>query len=362
MMGRVWRIERRAGAGRHHATGGGGIFGMLALLIAASLGLSGCGGASGGADGSEADAGEDSLSYPYRVVATTGMVADIVRNVAGEKAEVRGMMGPGVDPHLYKPTRNDVAALRKAEAVFYSGLYLEGKMSDTLVRIATQRKPVVAVTEAIDEDYLLDSEDYEGLYDPHVWMDVAAWKQAVRVVAGELSAFDADNAQHYKSNAEAYLGRLEELDQYVEKVIGTIPEKSRVLVTAHDAFRYFGKAYGVEVMGIQGISTASEAGLEDLNKLVDTLVEREIGAVFVETSVAAKNVKALIEGAGSRGHEVTIGGSLYSDAMGKPGTYEGTYIGMIDHNATVIARSLGGEAPAGGMQGKLEAGEVQNAN
>lgn len=293
--------------------------------------------------------------YPYKAVCTVGMVTDIVRQVAGEKAQVSGIIGEGVDPHLYKPTRNDIAALQRADVVFYSGLMLEGKMADVLVKVASGGKPVFAVTQLIDEKYLLTPKEFQGHFDPHVWMDVAAWSRAVEAVAKALGEFDPPNRAFYEANAASYQAELAKLDEYAKRVMASVPESKRVLITAHDAFNYFGRAYGVEVRGIQGLSTESEAGIEDINRLVDLIVERDIRAVFVETSVAEKNVKALIEGAGSRGKTVRIGGSLFSDAMGPPGTYEGTYIGMIDHNATVIARALGGEAPERGMQGKLTA-------
>jgi manganese/zinc/iron transport system substrate-binding protein len=281
------------------------------------------------------------------------MVRDIATAVAGERAEVKGIMGEGVDPHLYTPTRSDVQLLQAADIVFYVGLLLEGKMSDTLVRIASGGREVYPVTDIMDRSFLLESETYEGLFDPHVWMDVSAWAEAVDAVSAKLGQFDPENAEYYQANAAEYRAQLEELDSYVQRVIGSIPEQQRVLVTAHDAFQYFGRAYGIDVRGIQGLSTESEAGLEDINSLVSFLVQNDIGAVFVETSVADKNVRALIEGAAAQDHEVRIGGELFSDAMGEPGTYRGTYIGMIDHNATVIARALGGEAPAAGLNGNL---------
>jgi manganese/zinc/iron transport system substrate-binding protein len=292
---------------------------------------------------------------PYAIVTTVGMVTDIVRQVAGGRATVTGLIGEGVDPHLYKPTRSDVAALLAADVVFYSGLMLEGKMADALVKVATSGRKVFAVTELIDPSSLLEPEEMQGHYDPHVWMDVSGWMKGVEAVAKALSDHDPAHAAEYQSNAQRYLKEMAELHEYARKSMATIPKDSRVLITAHDAFNYFGRAYGMEVRGIQGISTESEAGLEDLNRLVDLIVRRDIKAVFVETSVAQKNVKALIEGARSRGKAVRIGGSLFSDAMGPPGTYEGTYIGMIDHNVTTITRALGGEAPARGFKGRLAA-------
>jgi manganese/zinc/iron transport system substrate-binding protein len=290
--------------------------------------------------------------YPYTVAATVGMLADIVKNVAGEKAAVSQIIGAGVDPHVYNPTRSDLATLLKADATFYVGLVLEGQMGNALKKIA-RRRPVFAVGDHLPKDFLLENAA-TGHPDPHIWMAVQGWIRAVGVVAATLSGFDPPNAALYETNAAAYTARLTDLDTYAKKVLASIAENQRVMITAHDAFNYLGRAYGIEVMGIQGISTESEAGLKDINRIVDLLARRKIPAVFVETSVSDKNVKALIEGAAARGHAVKIGGELFSDAMGKAGTYEGTYIGMIDHNVTTIARALGGEAPAGGMQGKLD--------
>ncbi|HRQ88520.1 MAG TPA: zinc ABC transporter substrate-binding protein [Bacteroidia bacterium] len=290
---------------------------------------------------------------PYRAAATVGMIADIVREVAGPRAKVEGIIGSGVDPHLYKPTTKDIKALQAADIVFYNGLMLEGKMGDVLVRVARGGKPVYAVTEEILDqgDYVL-SDDKEH-YDPHVWMDVQGWIRAVEVVAKGLSAFDPDGKADYEANATRYKAELERLDDYAKKAIASIPEERRVLVTAHDAFGYMARAYGLDVRGIQGISTESEAGVKDIENLVAFLVERKIPAIFVESSVSDKNVRALAEGAKAKGHAVAVGGELFSDAMGPAGTYEGTYIGMIDHNITTIARALGGEAPEKGLNGKL---------
>ncbi len=310
----------------------------------------------GGCDRSTSPAAQsepETVERSYTIVATTGMVADIARNVAGERADVIGLMSSGVDPHLYKPTRTDVQRLLAADVIFYNGLLLEGKMSDSLVRAATSGKKVYAVTELLEEQYLLEPEEFAGLYDPHVWMDPSAWIQAVAVVRDKLTEFDPDGAGTYEANATAYSGQLAELEAYAERVLGSVNEGQRVLVTAHDAFNYFGRRFGFEVVGIQGISTESEAGVQDIERLVDLLVNRSIKAVFVESTVSERNVKALIAGANARGHEVAIGGKLFSDAMGAEGTYEGTYIGMIDHNVTTIARALGGEAPAAGKNGKL---------
>lgn len=315
---------------------------LLALLPALLL-LAGCPGPG------EGPAAEEGVPV---AVCTTGMVGDVVRAIGGERIEVTTMLGAGVDPHLYKPTRTDMLTLMGADIVFYSGLLLEGKMTDALVRMARER-PVVAVTEAIDPAKLLEPEAFAGHYDPHVWMDPSRWTLTVDVVLEELIALDPEGAAVYRERAEAYKGELARLDQYAQRVLESVPAERRALITAHDAFNYLGERYGFEVVGIQGISTESEAGVAHIESLVDLLVERGIPAVFIESTVADRNIKALIAGAGARGHEVVIGGELFSDAMGAAGTYEGTYIGMIDHNVTTIARALGGAAPAGGMDGKL---------
>lgn len=290
--------------------------------------------------------------YPYKVTTTVGMVNDIVRNVAGDKAKTTAIMGAGVDPHLYKPTRDDVAAMISSDVIFYSGLMLEGKMADTLIKVG-RNKPVYAVTELIEEKFLLEPEDFGGHYDPHVWMDPSAWGKAVEAVGKSLSEFDPANAAEYKKNAAAYAAKCEELHAYGKKVLATVPEEARVLISSHDAFNYFGRAFNLKVMGVQGISTESEAGLQQINELVDFIVKNNVKAVFVESSVSPKNIEALVGGVKARGKDLKIGGELFSDAMGEEGTYEGTYLGMLDHNITLVTRALGGEAPAKGLGGKL---------
>ncbi len=290
---------------------------------------------------------------PLKVVATTGMIADVVRRVGGERVAVTQLLGQGVDPHLYKATRSDIAAMLNADVTFYNGLLLEGKMTDAFVRVATSGRPVFAVTELVDEHYLLEPEGAEGLYDPHVWMDPQAWSKAVEVVRDKLAARDPAGADFYAAAAADLLDEFRRLDDYAATVLASVPTERRVLVTAHDAFNYFGKRYNFEVLGIQGLSTESEAGLKKVEELVDLLVTRRIPAVFIESTIPDRSVRALVAGAAAKGHAVVIGGELFSDAMGAPGTYEGTYVGMIDHNVTVIARALGGEAPRDGFNGRL---------
>jgi manganese/zinc/iron transport system substrate-binding protein len=288
------------------------------------------------------------------VAATTGMVADAVRAVAGVRAQVEALMGPGVDPHLYRQTRSDVVKLSKADIIFYNGLYLEAQLEELLVKLS-ERKPVIAIAEAAPRDKRLAHDDYKDKFDPHVWMDPELWTFAVTAVRDALIKLDGEGRPEYEANAAKYLAEIQKLGAYARQSLATVPQNARVLITAHDAFNYFGRAYGFEVIGVQGMSTESEAGLKQIEAMVMLLVDRKIGAIFVESSVSDGNVKALIEGAAARGHTVKIGGELFSDAMGADGSYEGTYIGMIDHNATVITRALGGAAPEKGMAGKLGA-------
>ena len=290
-----------------------------------------------------------------RVVTTIAQIADVVRAVAGDKAEVSSLMGEAVDPHTYRQTRSDIVKLRRADLILYNGLYLEAQLEDLLLKLK-ERQPVVAVGEMIDPDRLLSHPLYPGKFDPHVWMDVSLWRETLPGLVDTLSKLRPGARAEFEARATAYGEKLDALDQYIRDLVQELPEKNRLLVTAHDAFRYFGRAYGIEVMGIQGLSTESEAGLERIESLVDILVERQIPAIFVESSVADRNVMALLEGASAESHKVKIGGSLFSDAMGAPLTYEGTYIGMLDHNATTIANALGAEVPAGGWQGKLGLG------
>ncbi|MDP6554826.1 MAG: zinc ABC transporter substrate-binding protein [Pirellulaceae bacterium] len=293
-------------------------------------------------------------SESKKIVTTCGMVTDIVKIVVGSgQYDVVGLMGEGVDPHLYKPTSNDVRQLLQADVVVYSGLMLEGRMSERFEQLAEIGKPVFAVTDGVDRQYLREPPGFEGHFDPHVWMDVGAWMHGVEFVAASMGTIEPVNADTYLANATAYRKELEKLDAYAQESIGSIPREQRILVTAHDAFGYFARAYDIEVQSVQGLSTESEAAVQDINNLVDLIVDRKIAAIFVESSVSSKNITAIIEGANARGWDVRIGGELFSDAMGKPGTYEGTYIGMIDHNVTAITRALGGMAPEGGLHGRL---------
>ncbi|WP_297773313.1 zinc ABC transporter substrate-binding protein [uncultured Roseovarius sp.] len=292
---------------------------------------------------------------PLGVVTTTGMIADAARVVGGDRVDVRGLMGPGIDPHSYRQTRTDIAALTRADLILWHGLYLEAQMEEFLLKLG-RRAPVTAVGEAVPVDRRIAHADYSGRYDPHVWMDPELWVRVVGRVTEALSAARPDDAELFSANAADYTSELVRLAAYARDVLATVPEPARVLVTAHDAFGYFGRAHGFRVEGIQGLSTESEAGLARIRDLVELLVSRKIRAVFVESTVSDRNIRALIEGAAAEGHEVIVGGELFSDAMGRTGTYEGTYVGMIDHNVTTIARALGGTALARGMDGTLAVG------
>lgn len=311
----------------------------LCTLLAAGCSQSAPHGSHGGsktAAGTHKFQGE----HPLKIVCTTGMVADLARNVGGKHVEVTALMGAGVDPHLYKASPGDLSLLSGADAVFFSGLHLEGKMTEVFASLARE-KPAVEVTKSVPQDQILMAEG--EAHDPHVWFDVSLWSQAANSVRDELAAFDPVHADDYKANTAAYQARLAKLHEEAKTSLAAIPKEQRVLVTAHDAFRYFGRAYDIEVRGIQGISTDSEAGVKQINDLVTFLVQRKIKAVFVETSVSDQNIRSLLEGASARGHKVVIGGELFSDAMGDEGTPEGTYEGMVRHNVDTIVKALGNE-------------------
>lgn len=273
------------------------------------------------------------------VVTTTGMLADLVKNVGGDSVEVQALMGPGVDPHLFKATQGDLTTLRKADLIFYNGLHLEGKMGEIFQKLG-QLKTVVAVAENLPTDKLYENADFQGNYDPHIWFDVMLWSEGISVVLDNLIKIDSSAAEYYTQNAKKYQTSLIQLHAQVQKQIGQLEENERILVTAHDAFNYFGRAYGMEVRGLQGISTLSEFGLRDRVELVDYIIENQIKAIFVESSVSKKNIESIVEGCKQKGHEVRIGGTLYSDAMGEPDTPAGNYIGMVQANVNTIVSSL----------------------
>lgn len=274
-----------------------------------------------------------------QVVCTTGMVADLVKNIGGPHVKVEHLMQPGVDPHQYLVSPGDLTKLNGADIVFYSGLHLEGKMYDTLERLG-KKLPTVAVADYLPHSKLLPDEEDSDAHDPHVWFDVLLWSQAAAVAADALVQFDPAHAADYKANLEKYQAQLKELHDDSLSELKKVPTERRVLITSHDAFRYFGKAYAIEVKGLQGINTNAEAGVKDVNEMVKYLVDKKVKAIFVETIVNPSNMKAVQDGCKAQGHEVILGGELFSDAMGAAGTPEGTYIGMIRHNVSTIVKAL----------------------
>jgi manganese/zinc/iron transport system substrate-binding protein len=274
-----------------------------------------------------------------KIVTTTGMIQDAVKNITGEHAQVEALMGPGVDPHLYKATQGDLKKLTEADVVFYNGLHLEGKMGEVLEKLS-RTKPVLAVAASLPDSILLEVEGFEGITDPHIWFDVKLWREAVKTIHSYMVEIDSVNKPFYDSAAYAYTMQLDSLHKAISVQLLTIPEEQRVLITAHDAFGYFGRAYNIQVRGLQGISTVAEFGLRDVTELVDFIIERKIKAIFVESSISPKSIEAVEEGCRKKNWQVKIGGNLYSDAMGEAGTPEGTYIGMVNANVKTIVEAL----------------------
>jgi manganese/zinc/iron transport system substrate-binding protein len=282
-------------------------------------------------------------SIPLRVVTTTALIADAVTALAGDFVSVDSLMGEGVDPHLYKPAPGDVRLLSGADIILFHGLRLEGKMEEIL-RSLKSRKSVYAVTETIPSEQLLHPEGFTGSPDPHTWFDVSLWRISVDHIAGILSRHLPARSAEIESARKAYTAELHELERTIRARLSVIPQGNRVLVTAHNAFGYFGRAFEFEVRGVQGLSTESEASLRDITTLVDELVTHKVPAVFIESSVPRRAIQALIEGSSSRGHTVRLGGELYSDALGAPRTPESTYVGMMLHNVIVITNALAPES------------------
>jgi manganese/zinc/iron transport system substrate-binding protein len=309
---------------------------VLFVVLIASFLISACSTSTGG---SQVPIAERTIN----VVTTTGMIADITKNVGGDRVQVTALMGPGVDPHLYKASEGDVLRLQEADVIFYNGLHLEAQMGDVLERLNEFGIKTVAVTDKIDRTLLESPPQFQGNYDPHVWFDVTLWMKAVEQVSETLVEMDPDSRSTYEANTKAYLTELGDLHQYVLDQANTIPAEQRILITAHDAFNYFGRAYGFEVRGLQGISTEAQAGTADVQALAKFIVEKQIPAIFVESSVPQRNVEAVQAAVQAQGFEVKIGGSLFSDAMGSEGTPEGTYIGMVRHNIDTIVTALIGD-------------------
>ncbi len=307
------------------------IISSLCLVI---LIIAGCGG--------QTEKKADLSSRQINIITTTGMIADAARNVGGERVKVTALMGPGVDPHLYKASAGDVQRMADADVIFYNGLHLEGAMNEVFEQMSG-RVVTIAVTDGVDHDRLIMPEGSEGSHDPHVWFDVSLWMNAVEYIGEKMTEIDPDHKETYQKNTANYLAELEELHNYAKERAMTVPEGQRVLITAHDAFNYFGQAYGFEVRGLQGISTASEAGTADVQQLASFIADNKIPAIFVESSVPKRNIEAVQAAVKAKGFDVGIGGELFSDAMGTKGTPEGEYPGMVRHNVDTIIDALKGE-------------------
>lgn len=274
------------------------------------------------------------------IVATTTMLADLSKAIGKEHVKVDGLMGPGIDPHLYQASAGDVTLMQNADVVVYNGLHLEGKMGEIFESLTDRGSKVICIEDGLPKDQLLSWENDSSVHDPHIWFDVSLWKSAAKTVAGQLSEADPEHSADYKKNLEAYTAELEALDTYIKDRIKEIPKEQRVLITAHDAFQYFGKAYGLEVRGLQGISTDAEAGTADVSSLADFITERKIKAIFVESSVPPKTIEALQAAVKSKGFDVTIGGELYSDSLGGVNSGAETYLLTVKANVDTIVGAL----------------------
>ncbi len=272
------------------------------------------------------------------IVTTTSMITDLVTNIGGDAIHIKGLMGSGVDPHLYKASEGDVSKLSNADIIFYNGLHLEGKLVEVFEKMKTIK--TIAISDALDKSTLIGSEYFASNYDPHIWFNVDYWKQATIFVMNKLSEAIPEQKATFQTNGNAYIKKLEALKTTVISTIAMLPEEKRVLVTAHDAFNYFGKSFGFEVVGLQGLSTATEAGVQDVQKIATFIIEKNVKAIFVESSVPKRTIEALQAAVNSKGHDVVIGGTLYSDALGNSGSIEGTYIGMFEYNVKTIVNAL----------------------
>jgi len=283
---------------------------------------------------------KETTNEKLRIVTTTSQVTDLVKELAGDKVILEGLMGAGVDPHLYKASEGDVTKFYNADAIFYSGLHLEGKLEDVFEKMRHQGKKTIAVSDAIIKTDLISSADFASSFDPHFWFSTTQWKKVTEYVANELSMLDAKNATVYAENAKKYIEKLSVLEKNNTAQLESLPVEKRILVTAHDAFTYFGKAYDFQVVSLQGLSTATEAGVQDVQRISDFIIKHNIKSIFIESSVPVRTVEALQAAVKAKNHQVEIGGTLYSDALGNPDTVEGTYIGMYEYNMKTIVNAL----------------------
>jgi len=274
------------------------------------------------------------------IVTTTTMITDLLNNIGGDIINIQGLMGSGVDPHLYKASEGDVSKLANADVIFYGGLHLEGKLVEVFEKMEHQNINTVALSDALDQNTLIGSEYFQGNYDPHIWFDLNYWQEITQYVVTKLSEAVPTHSSIFEANGKIYISQLEALKTKLKAIIETLPQEKRVLVTAHDAFNYFGKSFGFEVVGLQGLSTATEAGVQDVQKLATFIIKNNVKAIFVESSVPKRTIEALQAAVNSKGHDVAIGGTLFSDALGNAGTVEGTYLGMFEYNVTTIVNAL----------------------
>ena len=280
------------------------------------------------------------VSNKLNVVTTTTMITDLVKNIGRDKLVVNGLMGAGVDPHLYKASEGDVSKLFNADVVIYNGLHLEGKLEEVFEKMQHQNKKTIVVSDVTNKKNLIESELFASNFDPHIWFDLNIWTKITSYVTEKLAEIDGKNADFYQQNAKEYLQKLETLNKEVEIKINELPIEKRILVTAHDAFNYFGRLHQFNVLGLQGLSTATEAGVQDVQKLAKFIIKNKVKAIFIESSVPKRTIEALQEAVKSKGQEVIIGGTLYSDALGNAGTEEGTYVGMYKANVDTIVNAL----------------------
>ncbi|MGY0391362.1 metal ABC transporter solute-binding protein, Zn/Mn family [Bizionia sp. KMM 8389] len=283
---------------------------------------------------------QENTNSTLNVVTTTTMITDLVQNIGGDQIHVQGLMGSGVDPHLYKASEGDVNKLANADVVFYGGLHLEGKLVEVFEKMSNQNIKTIAVSDALNKETLIGSEFFASNYDPHIWFNVENWIAITEFVVKNLSEANPEHEAFFKKNGTEYINKLQALNKQIKETINTLPAEQRILVTAHDAFNYFGQAYGFNVVGLQGISTATEAGVQDVQNLSKFIIENRVKAIFVESSVPKRTIEALQAAVKSKGFNVQIGGTLYSDALGNAGTEEGTYIGMFTYNVNTIVNAL----------------------
>jgi manganese/zinc/iron transport system substrate-binding protein len=271
-----------------------------------------------------------------KIVCTTGIIEDALVNMYGDVANVQAIMGPGVDPHLYKPSQSDVSLLTHADIIVHNGLHLEGKMSEVLHKLGRTKK-VYAMSDGLSKDKLRLLDAKSGVYDPHIWFDTELWRNAVQQV-GEAISKDFPQFQSAQPKISKYVHALDSIDKLIRNKVSQIDSTKRILIASHDAFNYFGSAYGVHVRGLQGVSTVAEYGLRDVTDLVNFIIDNNIKTVFIETSVSSRSIDAVIKGCEAKGFKVEIGGKLFSDALGDKGTSEGTYMGMVVYNVNLMIK------------------------